>query len=199
MAGNVVLRELFAGDIGKVSALAQELDERRAVEETGHADEIVDVVAIQPEGRRRHDVVGSAFLKLVGRQYRWFRAVRFAFRDELKIVRRDVKNAAGGAIGKRHGKTAFAGDQPNVTDRRAAKVTRIVTQIGADTAARPVAENTTARPVITRVQGAGPPDDGFQFRWRAPDAGGADGFPGRHALRQGSRDAGSRCRREDRG
>ena len=115
--------------LAKSSALAQELDKRCAVEETGHADQIVDVVAVQPEGRRRHDVVGSAILQLVGRQYRWFRAVHFLFRDEFEIVRRDVEYAAGAAIGKRQGETTFTGDETDVPDRRAAKVTWIMTQI----------------------------------------------------------------------
>ena len=72
---DVVLRQLLAGEVGEVGALAQELDQRRPVVEAGHAHQVVDVVAVQAVGRRQQDEVRLALAHLVGRQDGRLRAV----------------------------------------------------------------------------------------------------------------------------
>ena len=85
---------------------------------------------------------------------------------------------------KRDGHASFAGDQADVADGVVAEVAWILTQIGAHAAARPVAQQTLARPVILGVKGAGAADDVFELAGALgmlaePAAqGGADG--GRH-------------------
>ena len=141
----MVLRQFLAGDVGEVRALAQELDQRRAVVEAGHAHQVVNVVAVQAVRRRRQDEVAAALLQLVGGQHGRLRAVGFFLGDELEVVRGDVEDAAGGAVGHRDGHAAFAGDQADVAHRRVAEIAREVPQVRADAAARPVADEQLVR------------------------------------------------------
>ena len=85
-----------------------------------HADQVVDVVAVQAVRRRRQDEVGLAFLQLVGGQDGRLGLSTSLFGDELEVVRGDVEDAAGRAVGHGDGHAAFAGDQADVADRRVA-------------------------------------------------------------------------------
>ena len=52
----------------------------------------------------------------------------------------NVQDAARGVVRHGNGHAAFAGDEADIADRRVPEIARIMVQIGADAAARPVTQ-----------------------------------------------------------
>src|SRR6266849_9805463 len=107
----MIFGEFFSRDVGEVSPFAQEFDQRSTVIETGDADHVVDIVAVQAERGGGEDIVVPAFFQFVGGQYYRVGTVYFLFRNELKIMACDIEDAARSAIEEGDCHAAFAGNK----------------------------------------------------------------------------------------
>src|SRR5438105_12977579 len=83
---DMVFRKLLSCNIGKMRALAQELNHRRAFMEAEDANDIGDVVAVQTKGRGWNDVVLAPFHDLVRGQRGRLRPVNLVFRNTFEIM-----------------------------------------------------------------------------------------------------------------
>src|SRR5436190_11235212 len=107
----MVFRNFFAGQVREQRSFAEELDERGLVVKAGAADDVVDVVAVEPISRGQEDVVVSAGDDLMRGQHSWLRAFDFVLGYELEEMRRDVEGAGGRAVAHGDGHASFTGDE----------------------------------------------------------------------------------------